>query len=65
MKNLNDCIPYAEAAIKYFAAQPKLKASQKTNYKSMLDYLSQIYLAKGDAKKSADYDKKRSEVDKM
>jgi hypothetical protein len=65
VQEMNECISYAEAAIKYFSQQPKLKMSQKTNYKSMLDYLVQIYLAKGDAKKSAEYDKKKLEVDKL
>ena len=65
VQEMNECIPYAEAAIKYFSQQPKLKMSQKTNYKSMLDYLVQIYLAKGDAKRSAEYDKKKLEVDKL
>jgi hypothetical protein len=65
LQNMNGCIPYAEAAIKYFSSQPKLRMTQKTNYKLMLDYLSQIYSAKGDPKKAAEYDKKKTEVDKL
>ncbi|MBK7883243.1 MAG: hypothetical protein IPJ81_05200 [Chitinophagaceae bacterium] len=65
LQNLNECIPYTEAAVQYFSGQPKLKASQKTNYKLMLDYLSQIYSIKGDAKKSAEYDKRKLAVDKL
>lgn len=65
VQQLNEAIPYAEAAIKYYSQQAKLKLSQKTTYKLMLDYLVDIYLTKGDTKKSTEYDKKKTEVDKM
>ena len=65
IKKLDDCIPYAESVIDYLAALPTLKPGQKSNYKIVLDYLSQIYYAKGNDKKSAEYDKKKAEVDKL
>lgn len=65
MKKLDDCIPYAEAVTSYLGGLPTLKPAQKSNYKIVLDYLSQIYAAKGDMKKSAEYDKKKAEVDKL
>ncbi|MGC4104167.1 tetratricopeptide repeat protein [Ferruginibacter sp.] len=65
LKKIDECIPYAEGAAAYFAAQPTLKPIQKANYKDVLDMLSQFYAAKGDVKKSGEYDKKKAEVDKM
>ena len=65
IKKIDDCIPYAESVINYLAALPTLKPAQRSNYKIVLDILSQFYAAKGDPKKSAEYDKKKSEVDKL
>jgi len=65
LKKIDECIPYAESAVAYFAALPTLKPVQKANYKDVLDILSQFYGAKGDLKKVAEYDKKKAEVDKM
>lgn len=62
---IDECIPYAEGAAAYFGALPTLRPIQKANYKDVLDMLSQFYAAKGDLKKSGDYDKKKAEVDKM
>ena len=39
--------------------------TQKSNYKIVLDILSQFYNTKNDLKKAAEYDKKKAEVDKM
>jgi hypothetical protein len=65
LKRIDDCIPYAESAVAYFAALPTLKPVQKANYKIVLDLLSQMYGTKNDLKKAAEYDKKKAEVDKM
>lgn len=60
--NLNMCVPVAEEAVKLFAAKPKLKASEKINYKLALDMLVTIYKINGDLKKSEEYNKRKSEV---
>ena len=63
--NLMMCIPVAEEAVKLFAAKPKLKGSEKINYKLALDMLSTIYKINGDQKKSDEYGKKKADVDKL
>jgi hypothetical protein len=65
LKRIDDCIPYAESSVSYFAALPTLKPVQKANYKIVLDLLSQMYGTKNDLKKAAEYDKKKAEVEKM
>ncbi len=65
IKKADEAIPYAEGVIGFYAALPTLKPIQKANYKIALDLLSQFYLEKNDAKKAAEYDKKKAEVDKM
>lgn len=64
-KVMNETIPYAESAVKFFESAATLRPVQKANYKIALGYLSDIYNAKGDPKKAAEYDKKRSAADKM
>ncbi len=63
--NLNLSIVPAEEAVRLFAAMPKLKGSDKVNYKQALDILSTVYKINGNAKKSEEYDKKKLEVDKL
>ena len=65
IKKIDECIPYAEGVVSYLAAQPTLKPTQKSNYKIVLDILSQFYNTKNDLKKAAEYDKKKAEVDKL
>lgn len=65
LKKVDVCIPYAEQTIAYYAAQANLKPVYKSNYKIVLDILSQLYTAKGDVKKAAEYDKRKAEVDKQ
>jgi hypothetical protein len=65
LKRIDDCIPYAESSVSYFAGLPTLKPIQKANYKIVLDLLSQMYGTKNDLKKAAEYDKKKAEVEKM
>lgn len=63
-KALDDCIPYALAAIDNFEKLTKLKGSEKANYRQTLDMLTEIYRVKGDVKKSADYKAKKDALDK-
>jgi hypothetical protein len=61
LKNADDCISYSEKAVKYF--EPKvadLKASQKANYKIIMDYLTEMYNLKGNKAKVDEYTKKRA-----
>ena len=62
LKKIDECIPYAEGVTGYYGAMATLKPIQKANYKIILDLLSQMYATKGDLKKSAEYDKKKSEL---
>ena len=64
-KSLDDCIPYAQNAIDLFEKLPKMKGTEKANYKQSLDMLSEIYRVKGEPKRSADYKAKKDAVDKM
>ena len=61
-KKMDECIPYAENAVKYFESKTDLKPLQKANYKIALNYLSDIYNLKGDKKKSDEYAKKQEAV---
>jgi hypothetical protein len=65
ISKIDECIPYADGAVAFFAALPTLRPIQKANYKDVLDMLSQFYAAKGDLKKSAEYDKKKADLDKQ
>jgi len=63
IKKMDETITYATRVESYY--EPKvdeLKPGQKANYKIVLGYLADIYSLKGDAKKSAEYEKKRSAV---
>jgi hypothetical protein len=62
LKNVDEAIPYGVSVADYFAALPSLKPVQKANYKNMLDIVSQLYATKGDLKKSAEYDKKKTAI---
>ena len=61
-KAMDDCIPYAEAAADLFSKLPKLKATDKANYKQAYDMLMEIYRAKGDAKKMVEYKVKKDAI---
>ncbi len=61
-KSMDECILYSDKAVKYFDGKTDLKPVQKANYKIVLGYLSDIYNLKGDAKKSAEYEKKRNSI---
>ncbi|UAY51039.1 hypothetical protein [Ferruginibacter albus] len=55
---MNELIPYANAAADYYAGLPKLKPIDKGNYKSAYTMLISVYEAKKDAAKVAEYQKK-------
>mgnify|MGYP000974197756 FL=1 len=61
-KKMDDCIVYSDLVAKYYDGKTDLKPKQVANYKIVLGYLSDIYNLKGDAKKSAEYDKKRTAI---
>jgi len=58
-KAMADYIPYGETAIKYFEGQPTLKPEEKAKYRIVLGNMSDVYSAKNDTKKAAEYDKKK------
>ncbi len=58
-RKMDDCIIYSDQVVKFYEAMPDLKAKQAANLKIVLGYLTDIYNLKGDAKKSAEYEKKR------
>jgi hypothetical protein len=53
---MDEMIPYAEKSLKYFQEQPKLSVNQKIKYQSVLANLSDVYNAKANPKKAAEYD---------
>jgi len=53
---MNETIPYGEAAIKYYSTQPSLTTRQKADYRTVAETMSDLYSAKGNAKKSKEYD---------
>jgi len=57
-KSMEDAIPYALAVEPAFTAIAKPKNSEKVNYKQSLVILKNIYEAKKDVAKTAEYDKK-------
>jgi hypothetical protein len=59
---MDEMIPYAETSIKYFTAQPKLTVNQKIKYQQVLTLLSDVYNAKANPKKAAEYDKIKAAV---
>ncbi len=61
---INEAIPYAEASVRYFESHSSLKPAQKANYRIILDHLSEMYGAKKDPKKVAEYEAKLKALDK-
>ena len=60
-KKMDETISYADKVVAYY--EPKvaeLKPGQMANYKIVLSYLADIYGLKGDAKKAAEYEKKKA-----
>jgi hypothetical protein len=54
---MDEFIPYAEKSLKYFTSKPKLSVNQKIKYQQVLSSLSEVYNAKANPKKAAEYDK--------
>ncbi|MEO5984607.1 MAG: hypothetical protein ABIP80_03825, partial [Ferruginibacter sp.] len=61
-KMMDEFIPYAEKAIKYFESQPTIKPEDKAKYRILLVNMSDVYNAKKDPKKAAEYDKKKAKA---
>ncbi|MBL0056952.1 MAG: hypothetical protein IPP31_12380 [Chitinophagaceae bacterium] len=59
---MNKAIAPAEEAVKLYAAMPKLKASDKINYKQAYEILATAYKMAGNAAKAAECEKKKGEV---
>ncbi len=62
LKVMDEYLVYAIQAEKWYAGQPGLKPIQSANYRSLLGNMGDIYTAKGDTKKSAEYQKKSLSV---
>ena len=62
LRIMDEYIPYAEQAMKWFQDQPTLKSSQKATFRSLLTNMSDVYIAKGDPKKAAEYDKRKNQM---
>jgi len=60
--SMNQSIPFAEEAVKLYAAMPKLKASDKINYRQAYDILVTAYNMAGNAAKAAECEKKKGEL---
>jgi hypothetical protein len=58
-KMMDEFIPYGEKALTYFESQPTLKPEEKAKYRIMLVNMSDVYNAKKNPKKAAEYDKKK------
>ncbi len=54
---MDEMIPYAEKSVKYYTEQPKLTVNQKIKYQQALGYLVDVYNAKANPKKAAEYEK--------
>jgi hypothetical protein len=54
---MDEMIPFAEKSVKYYTEQPKLSVNQKIKYQQALGYLVDVYNAKANPKKAADYEK--------
>ena len=61
-KSLDDCLPWAMAAVDIFSKQAKLRGTEKTNFRLAYDMLAEIYRVKGDPKKSAEFKAKKEAV---
>lgn len=54
---MDEMIPFAEKSVKYYAEQPKLSVNQKVKYQQTLGNLIDVYNAKANPKKAAEYEK--------
>lgn len=56
VKYFDECIPYAEKVLKYYDGLSDIKTSQKAARINILTMLSEIYIFKGNEKKSEEYE---------
>ncbi len=56
-KQADECIKFADAAVKLYAAMPKLKPIEKANYKNAAGILESMYGYKGNTAKADEYKK--------
>lgn len=54
---MDEMIPYAEKSVKFYTEQPKLTLNQKIKYQQTLGNLIDVYNAKANPKKAAEYEK--------
>ena len=59
---MDEMIPYAEAALKFYTEKPTLTTKQKINEQLVAGYLSDAYRLKANPKKMAEYDKIRDGI---
>lgn len=59
---MDELIPYAEKALKFYADKPTLTTKQKISYQLVAGYLSDIYRLKMNPKKTAEYEKIRDGI---
>lgn len=64
-KAMDDCIVYADNAVKYYEGLGEMKPAQKANYKIVLGYLGDIYSIRNNTKKAAEYEAKNKAADKL
>jgi len=62
LAKMDETIPYAEGVLKFYSAMPTLTTKQKVNYQMAAGFLSDIYTAKGNKVKTAEYDKIRDSI---
>lgn len=63
--SMQNAIPYAEEAVRQLATLKTYKFTDKANYKLALEILANAYKMTGNAIKSAEYEAKKAEVDKL
>ncbi len=54
---MDEAIPYGQKTVDFYKAKATLTTKEKLNYKSVLNNMSDLYAAKADPKKAAEYDK--------
>jgi hypothetical protein len=59
---MDEFIPYADKSIKYYMSKPKLTTNQKVKYQQVLTSMSDVYGAKANPKKAAEYDKIKESI---
>ncbi len=62
---MNDCVPYAQEAVKLLETLTEYKFGDKANFKLALEILAHASKMNGDAVKAAEYDKKKEGIDKL